>query len=80
MDGNQDDVNTAKLEREIFHRIVAKGGKSDDFDDLIQNEKSRIQKSKLFSFFGIGFFVKITAETAEDDKNQKPCEMKKIKM
>jgi hypothetical protein len=52
VNGNEDDIDAAKVKRKIAYVVIAEGGKTDDLDDLIQNEKSRIDETDFFAFFG----------------------------
>ena len=80
MNGDEDDIDAAKVKREIVYVIIAESGKTDDLDDLIQNEKSRKGDTKLFAFFGCRLFIKITAETAKEHEKEKPGEVQEVKM
>ena len=80
MNGDEDDIDAAKMERQIVYVVIAEGGKSCDLDDLIQNEKPCEDKTDIFSLFRACFFIKITTETAKEHENKKPGKMKNVKM
>lgn len=66
MNGDQKNVNTAKVEGEVIYVVISEGGEDDDLQDLIQNDQACNGKAKtaasLFSAFGV--------EKATDCRNQ----------
>ena len=80
VNGDKNDIDAAKMERQIAYAVIAKGGKSCDLDELIQNEKPCVYKADFSSFFGCSIFIKITAEPCKKNERQKPHEMQGVKM
>ena len=80
MNGDEDDIDAAKVKGEIAYVVIAEGGKSCDLDNLIQNKESREDETHFFALFSVCFFIKITAETAKEQENEKPREMQNVKM
>jgi hypothetical protein len=80
VNGDENDIDAAKVKRKIAYIIIAEGRKTDDLNDLIKHQKTCVYKADPFSSVCIRSFIKPAAKPAEQDENKKPCEMKRFKM
>ena len=80
VNGDENDIDAAKVERKIAYIIIAEGGKTDDLNDLVKHQKACVYEADPFSSVCIRFFIKPAAKPAEQDENKKPREMKRFKM